>query len=205
MLFANITSFIGQCSEAEHYYCHYYEAEPGEKITKQYYGAGWCDDELTRLVTKQNEIDFLNRKDNGDFRAIPSFRYRAGMETNRFNSIEEIHQTLIEKFGDQTIVTYDNSHIFKDMLYYVDGKNLTYKAFGDVWETVPISCWKDLLPELDTIIIKCDDCGHEYKLEDVSYDQYYSIEKRTLVKFYKKWEMDERCCKYFDLMWNVIL
>lgn len=205
MLFANITSFIGQCSEAEHYYCHYYEAKPDEKITKQYYGAGWGGDELTRLITNPTEIKFLNEKDNFGEERASRYIYKGGMETTRFNSIQEIHDTLIEKFGDQTIVTYENSHIFKDMLYYVDGKNLTYKAFGDVWETVPTSCWKDLLPELDTIVIKCDDCGHEYKLEDVSYDQYYSIEKRTLVKFHRKRDMDEPCCKYFDLMWNVIL
>ena len=204
MLFANITSYVGQCSDAEHYYCKYHIAVPGTKISKQYNGSNFSDDELIRTINSQSEVDFINIKDNGDS-LHNRYMYKIGMETNRFNSIEQIHETLISKFGDQTIITYNESDIFKDMLYYVDGKNMTYTMFDDIWNYVPVSCYKDLLPDYDTIIIKCDDCGHEYKMDEVSTERELSIEKRTLVKFNRKRDMDEPCCSHFDLKWNIIL
>lgn len=195
MIIANITSFEGQCADAEHFYCQYLEM-PDKEIKKTCPIGRYGNEELKRVLNSEYEVAKLNKKDG--YRS-----YRLGIETNRFNTIEEIHELLKEKFPTQTIVTYYEDRIFKDMLYWKDGKNLGVEVFGEVWTEVPTSVWKDLLPS--EIKIKCEDCGHEYKLEEVTIEQDGYAEGRTLVKFLRKYDLDEPCCDDVYLLWNVIL
>lgn len=198
MIIANITSFEGQCSEAEHYYCTYRKIKNSDNLPSKTYSGPYFDrNQLTRIITDQNEADYLKQKDGyGNF--------RIGKEINRFNSIEQIHSKLIELFPDRDIVTYYKDQLFNNMLYIKNGVNLGIKAFGEVFSTTPTSVYKDLLPSPELIKIKCEYCGKEFTLDDVTYDREW-IDNRTLVKFLKKSEMDEPCCKYFDLVWNVVL
>lgn len=194
MIIANITTFEGQCADAEHYYCHY-EVNPWKTPSIYYSGASWGSEELNRVIDDQKEVDYFQKKDK--FSGI-----RLGRKTNRFNTIEQIHEVLIKTFPDQDIVTYYESRIFKGMLYIVNGINLTYKEFGEVWVAVPTSVFKDLLPDFSEIKIKCGDCGHEYTMDEVS--EVLEYNNREWVKFLHKRDMDDICCKYFALEWNVI-
>jgi hypothetical protein len=196
MIIANITTYEGQCLDAEHYYCSHEEVVDDNKPSIQY-GGGWSKTDLKRSIITEDEAKKLNIKDNYS-------GWHVGCETNRFNSIEEIHNKLIELYSDQIIVTYYNGILFKEMLYYKNGINLGYKEFGEIWNYVPNSCYKHLLPEdLNIVKIKCDDCGHEYKLDEVSEENFW--DGKILIDFYKKRNINEPCCKYFNLMWNIIL
>ena len=192
MIIANITTYVGQCADAEHYYCNYDVSEE-IKPTIDYRG----DEELRRIITKQSEVDRINKKDRHS-------GFWVGRDTNRYNTIEEIHQQLIKEFGDQTIITYYENKIFKDMLYYVNGVNLTYKEFGDIYLNMPTQCYKDLLPDISTIKIKCADCGHTYTYDELYKREYKSESGRILVQFKRKYDMTA-CCRWFDLEWNVVL
>lgn len=193
MIIANITSYYGQ-ADAEHYYCEYHIIEE-KTIDKQYNGTSYDETELKRKITSTNEAIYLNKKDSSNC-------WKIGSKTNRFNTIEEIHTDLINLFPDHTIVTYNEGILFKEMLCYVKGENLGYKYFGEVWNNIPTSCYKELLPT-NGIKIKCDDCGKEYSLDEVSYETEHL--GKPLIQFMKKRDMDELCCKYFNLVWNVIL
>ena len=194
MIIANITTYAGQCSEAEHYYCGYHIIE--EKTPTTHCMSSYDEIELKRKITSTNEVVYFNKKDS-------CRTWRIGSELNRFDSIEDIHSELIKLFGEQTIVTYYESQVFKEMLCYIDGVNIGYSFFGEVWSSIPSSCYKDLLPELDTIKIKCYECGQEYDFDEITEETEHM--GRPLIKFLKKRDMDEVCCKYFDLIWNVIL
>jgi PHP family Zn ribbon phosphoesterase len=199
MIFANITSYIGQDMDAQHYYCHYKEMED-RKITQHCPIGSSGNDELMRKITTEKESKYLTNKSGGG-----GFRYKIGMETNRFNTFEEIHNALKEKFPNQTIVTYDEGQIFQEMLYWKDGVNLGVKAFGEVWLSLPTSCYKDLLPPLDQIKIRCQDCGTEYNFDDVTDERNY--DGRAWIKFLTRsrdLEIDT-CCSPLYLEWNVIL
>lgn len=199
MIIANITSYKGQCDEAEHYYCTYRKVENiVDKLpSKTYSGPHFDRNQLKRTITDQNDADYLKKKDGfGGF--------KIGIKINRFNSIEQIHSKLIEKFPNRDIVTYYGDQLFNDMLFIKNGINIGVKSFGEVFSTIPTSVWKDLLPSPELIKIKCENCGKEYTLDEVSYERELT-EKRILVKFFRKSEMDEPCCRYFDLTWNVIL
>jgi hypothetical protein len=89
------------------------------------------------------------------------------------------------------------------MLYIKKGVNLGFKAFGEVWGPVYSSVYKNLLPPYSEIKIKCQDCGKEYTLEEVSKEIFW--EGRSLVQFLKKKEMKNLCCRDFSLEWNVII
>lgn len=195
MIIANITTFRGQDSSAIHYYCSYKKVE--ESIPKKYYNGG-NNNEIKKTIKSQKSADFLNKKDSWS-------GWRIGMKTNRFDSIDEIHSTLKKLFKKQTIVTYYEDRLFREMLYFKDGVNLGFKFFGEVWSGVPTSCWKDILPN-EPIKIRCGDCGKEYELEEVSYER--ECENRILIQFYRRsqmMEIEEPCCKYFSLEWNIIL
>lgn len=193
MITANITSYYGQCSDAEHYYCCVYIVD--DKAPNLHYTGG-NHDEITRVITDEKEAEYLNKK--GKCRI-----WRVGKTTNRFSTIEQIHQRLKELYPNEIIVTYYERNIFKDMLYFKDNINLGYKYFGEVFSNIPTSVYKDLLPDYSSIIIKCAECGHIYKIEDITTETVYN--NRACVDFKQKRNMDNPCCKYFDLQWNVIL
>ena len=70
-------------------------------------------------------------------------------------------------------------------------------------QIIPTSVYKHLLP--NSIKIKCDDCGQEWKLENVSHERKLTDDE-ILVKFHNKRDMEmDTCCKWFTLVWNVIL
>ena len=196
MIIASITSFDGQCADAEHYYCNYTKTEETEIKSDFYAYHNRTDNtELTRKITSAKECLHLNKKEGRG-------SWKIGRDTEKFNSYSQIHKLLIEMFPEETIITYKERDIFKDMLYYKDGKNLGYKAFGEVFSSCPSSCYTDLLPPIDEIKIICE-CGHEYKLEDVTTEQDW--EGRKLTTFKRKKKMDKLCCRDFYLEWNVIL
>jgi hypothetical protein len=196
MIIANITDYIGHDVSAEHYYCNYCIVD--DVIPKPSYNESNCDSyELKKSITA-SEAEELNEKDSWN-------GWRKGMKTGRFKLIKHIHSALLKKFKNQIIVTYYEGKIFKEMLYFKDGTNLGYKFFGEIWSYCPTSVYKHRLPEdLNDVKIKCDDCGKEYKLEEVSYERPWT-EGRTLIQFYKEKEMEETCCNDFVLMWNVVL
>jgi len=199
MIIGNITTFIGMDGDAEHYYCSFGEIDKPNKFNPMPYVSN--DNELFRKLSSNIEVLKLIKKDRYS-------RYKLGDETNRFNSIQEIHDTLIEKYSNDDIVTYYESSPFKDMLFILNGENLGYKAIGEVWTNVPRSCWKDLLPEdLTEIKIKCFNCAQTLSIEDILDDStHHKIENRELVNFnINKRDMLEPCCHYPDLVWNILL
>lgn len=196
MIIANITSYIGQI-DAEHYYCSYIEIEDSNELPKKTYnGPSYSKNELSRVITEKEEAYHLNRKEH-------STRFHTGSKLNKFNTIDQIHKILIQTFPDKDIVTYYESQLFSEMLYIKDGINLGIKGFGEVFVYTPTSCYKDLLPPPETIKIKCDDCGKEYTLDEVTYESEHF--GRELIIFTKKRDMDDVCCQYFNLIWNVVL
>lgn len=197
MIIANITSYEGQCSDAEHYYCSHCNVDDlGDKKPSQTYnGSSFDDNELKRILTDQKEVDYLVEKDR--FSGI-----RIGKKTNRFNSIEQIHNELLKEYPDQDIITYYKDELFRDMLYIRNGVNLGIKEFGEVFKNIH-SCYKDLLPATETIKIKCRNCGKEYNIDEATYE--WDLMDRTLIQPIKKKDMDEICCNRFELIWNVIL
>jgi len=198
MIEANITSYIGQDNDAVHYYCHY--DEENYEIPKKYGSVGYGCDELFRTITDTIEVIRLNNKDR-------AHGIRLGGKTNRFNTFEEIHNELLKKFPNENIVTYQDNQPFREMLCFIDGHDLGYKGLGELWLNVPHTCWRDLLPNEGEIIVKCEHCGTVHTFEEIVMDEYYhEIEKRTLIKFATRgYEMNDRCCKFPDLVWNVIL
>ena len=191
MIIANITSFEGLCADAEHYYCEYLEV-PNDYVlrTQEYIHS---DIELKYDITSQEYCDNLNIKDSWS-------GWHIGMDTVRFESINDIHEKLISLFPNETIVTYYENKIFKGMLYLKDRVNLGYLAFGEVWSPIYNSVYKDLLPE--SLIIKCEECGKEYKVEDISKEIDY--DGRTIIEFHKRWNMN-KCCNEMSLIWNAII
>lgn len=195
MILANITSFIGQCAGAVHYYC-YIEEVANTKPEPNYKYAN--HEELTYELTDQNAADKINSKEGRR-------SYHVGMEINRFDTIEDIHKLLLNKYPDQTIISYYERKPFKDMLYYIDGEDKTFVEFGEIYQHMPSQCYKDLLPNLNTIKIKCADCGRVYSYTQLFKREWESESGRVLVQFKQKRDMDSPCCKWFDLEWNVVL
>lgn len=199
MIIANITTWIGQDTFAIHYYCEYRIVDDlDNKLPSTYYqGGSFNKNELQREITDQAEVDAAILRDE-------YCGFKIGVNTIKFNSIEEIHNELIKLYKYQDIVTYYEGQIFKEMLYIYDGINLGVKGFGEQFVQVPRSCYIDLIPEdRSTIKLKCDNCGHEYSLDEVAYEREYG--DRNLLQFVSKKDIDEICCKYFELNWNVIL
>ena len=95
MIISNITSFEGQCSDAEHFYCSYDIVDNDTKIRI-------CCDEgehnLRRRILDQEAVDHLNEKDSWS-------GWHIGMRTQKFQSIDQIHEKLKEIFPDQNIIT----------------------------------------------------------------------------------------------------
>ena len=198
MIEANIDSYIGQDNEAEHYYCKYGKVDHDQP--RKSCSIGYGSTELKRVIVDPLEVLHLKKKDR--YNGI-----QLGSETNRFNTFEEIHNELLKLFPNENIITYENNQPFKEMLCFIGGVDLGYKGLGEVWLSVPHTCWKELFPDKSEIIIKCENCGQIHNFEEIVIDEYYyEIEKRTLIKFTTRgYEMNDRCCKYPELIWNVIL
>ena len=190
-IIANITSFIGSI-DGEHYYCSWNEID--EKPHTSYSQTG--RNRLIRVLTSQDEISYLNKKDSGG-------NYKVGDETERFKSIQDIHEELKTQFINQNIVTYENGDLYSEMLCIIDGVNEGVDYFGNIFVDTPNSFYKNLLPKNKKIIIKCDDCGAIHKLEDVSTEKYLESEQRDWIKFKNDYQL--KCCEYPCLVWNVIL
>jgi|GEM_PF-3060713 len=200
MISANITTYIGQDSDAQHYYCNYFDSPNIYGLPKERYSVGRNEDiDLDRIITDPHEVLRMNDKHD---------RWYIGMETARYNSVEQIHAKLLELFPNEDMITYYEDKLFKETIYIKDGINLGVKAFGEVWTYAPSSYYKDLISDDVVVKIKCDDCGHEYTLDEVTYEQEtidHEGKTRDWVRFTKKRDMDEVCCKHFNLLWNVIL
>jgi len=195
MIHANISTFIGQM-EAEHYYCRYAES-PAFKISP-HLSAGSRSPDLLRELTDPDEVAYLTKKD----------RYcgiSLGDTTSRFQSIEQIHEELLKQFPNTDIETFKEGLPFKDMLIVKDGVNIGYKGLGEIWLDLPASCWQDLLPPDNEIVVKCSHCGTVHEFRDLVMDEY-SVDNRTLLKFTTRgYEMADRCCKFPQLIRNFIL
>ncbi len=199
MIIANITTWRGQDIFAIHYYCEYRKVDDlVDKLpSKNYQGGSFNKEKLERVITDQAEVDLAIERDE-------YCGFKIGRTTTKFNSIEEIHSELRNQFQFQDMVTYYEGQLFKEMLYIYDGVDLGVQGFGDQFTSVPWSCYIDLIPDdRSAIKIKCENCGHEYTLDEVAYEREWG--ERNLLQFIPKKDMDETCCKYFDLIWNVIL
>lgn len=194
---ANITSYIGQCVEAEHFYCTIYKniqisIEEGGKELHRCRTSYSDKEELYKILTEE-DAKALSNKDIG-------FKWRVGDEVNRFISIEEINQELLKRFPEDNIVTYYECQPHKEMLIKIDGEIKSIDFLGEVWSSFPESVWKDLLPE--NYKVKCE-CGEEYNKEEIQEMMLiYNYDERELVCF----DIDKcDCCRRPYLMWNVIL
>ena len=77
--------------------------------------------------------------------------------------------------------------------------------FGEVWTYMPTSLYKDLLPEdVSTIKIVCDECGHKYTFDELIRKEY-DWGGRVIVEFCRMRDMDDPCCKHFELKWNIVI
>jgi len=198
MIFANITSYIGLDASAEHYYCSTEVVPDSEPIPiKIYNGSSSNKDEEEHPLTAEEAL-ILNKKDD-------THRWREGRMSYRFSTIEQIHEHLKSKYKGQNIVSYEGGNAFNGMLYIIDGTDLGYEGLGEVWTDTPNGIWGDLIPE--TYIIKCRECGKIHKLENISTKSHAGCNgaPRMHVKFLRMSQIDKPCCKYMDLVWNVII
>lgn len=194
---ANITSYIGQCPEAEHFYCTIYKDVPiniengGKEL--HHCKTSYSGREELYKVLNEKEAKALSNKDKG-------FEWKDGTEVNRFASFQEINSLLLERFPENNIVTYYECQPFKEMLIKIDGEIKSIDFLGEVWSSFPKSLWKDLLSE--DFKVKCE-CGKEYSMGELQ--EIMLIHKcgdRELVCF----DIDMcDCCRRPYLMWNVIL
>jgi hypothetical protein len=198
MILANITTYVGQCGDAEHYYCTFMRVDEAFP-PKTYPGAPIGDgkDELKRKLTSESEIAALNKKHG-------SHSYWKGRKVIGFNSIEDIHKELKKRFrAKHSIVTYYKEELFSEMLYLKDDTNLGVSAFGEVWDVLPKSCYKHLLPPIEKIKIKCEDCGTEHDFSKMTTERNWS-EGRILVEF-ERYPKCKKCKDGGYLVWNVVL
>lgn len=192
MILANISTFIGQCSDAEHFYCEYeivddsYKPQPSEFLSINH-------SDLSRVLTSESEVIAINKK-GGKGSA------RLGQNTFKFNSISQVQETLQEQFKGQNIVCYYEGKIFKEMLCIINGENKGYQFFGETFYRIPSSCFKDLIPE--NYIIKCEDCGKTYTLDEVAKEKEWG--DRILVEFINEKTIKSKCCSEPYLIWNVV-
>jgi hypothetical protein len=194
MIVANITTYLGQCPDAIHYYCEYNNWIGTPDI---YSPIGRCGaTELKRKIKFQSDASKLNRKDG-------CTSWHIGSSTNRWDTIEDIHQELKTLFPFEDLITYYEGKIFKEMLYILNGEDKGKDFFGEVFIDCPNSCWSNLIPPHDKIIVKCNSCGTIHKFEDVVEEKEWGGKK--LIQFFRKREVDEPCCDDYELVWNVIL
>lgn len=195
-IIANITSYVGQCVEAEHYYCSYYKnvmIDTDKNITTLHCCRTSVNQEELYKELSEEDAKKLTQKDGQHI-------WRTGAISNRFNSFEEIHNELLKLYPDANIVSYHECSPFQEMLIRIDGEIKGINFLGEVWSYVPNGVYKDLLPK--HFKIKCE-CGKEYgedDYQDIMVEQNYG--DRTIIIF------DNDICDCCDrpyLMWNVIL
>ena len=106
----------------------------------------------------------------------------------------------MKQFPNDNIVTYEDCEPHREMLIKIDGEIKSIDFLGEIWNTVPNSVWKDLLPE--HFKVKCE-CGKEYSEEEIQELIFtHRIGNRELAVF----DIDFcYCCKRPYLMWNVVL
>jgi hypothetical protein len=196
MILANISTFQGQCSDAEHYYCNYVEAPDCHPLPEINV---YMDCELRRKIKKESEVIYLNKKEG---RSAGNY---VGRDTNKFETFKQIHAELKKQFKGKIIVTYYKEKIFKEMLYFKDGKNFGYKAFGTFWVDMPNACYKHLLPAYDKIKVMCEECKTKYKFEDVIREERKVDGNKIQVMFKEQRHMRNTCCEYPVLNWNIVL
>jgi len=189
---------MGLDASAEHYYCSTEVVPDDSETTTEIYNGSSSDKDEEQHPLSASEACFLNDKDD-------THRWRAGRMSNRFSSIEEIHEHLKTKYIDHNIVSYREGKAFKEMLYIIDGIDMGFKAFGEVWVETPNGIWKDLLPE--SFVIKCAGCGKIHKLEDVSKESMsgHGTDLRAHIKFHRMSQIKPACCGFMDLVWNAII
>jgi len=189
---ANITTFIGQDCDAEHFYCYYKIND--DKNNLKSCSVSQHDEELTKPLNIESRIK-LRKKDG----------YCFGDTTTRFDSIYEIHKLLVALFPNENIITYDECRPFREMLCIIDGENKGFEYIGEVWTCLPRSLFKDLIVG-HNYKIRCCNCSKEFSLDEVIIDEYDNeIEKRPWVKFIKySRDLDNPCCKRPELEWNLI-
>lgn len=195
----NIHDFIGQCAGAVHFYVDvninvdYKISDNNLSLLSNYWVIGSTYESLNKVIT-QEEADILNKIDGEE-------TYHEGMKCSRFNTIEEIHKTLLEKYPNENIVTFYEKKPFKKMMIKVNGEMKDYTCLGEVWDTLPMSVYSELIPE--NYKIRCYCCDHILTKEEM---QPYITEKfnnrRPLTLIHIP------CCPKCgenDLEWNVIL
>lgn len=192
MIIADISTYRVQCSDAEHFYCEF-EIVPDSYPLKPTVHLSANHSDLTRKLTSESEVMSINKKDGRG-------SARLGQNTFKFNSISQIQETLQEQFKKQNIICYYEGKIFKEMLCIINGENKGYKFFGETFLRVPSSCFKDLIPE--NCIIKCEDCGKVYKIEEVTIEKKW--DKRIILEFIKEKTIKSKCCNEPYLVWNVV-
>lgn len=193
---ANITSFMGQCVEAEHYYCSFYKdilIDIDKGVEQLHHCRTSSNREELYKVLNEKDAELLSKKDG-------YFGWKVGDKVNRFNSIEELKQELLKQLPDDNIVTYYECQPHKEMLIKIDGEIKSIDYLGEVWSSLPKSVYKDLLPE--HFKVKCE-CGKEYNKEEIQEMMLsYKHGERELICF----DIDLcDCCKRPYLMWNAIL
>lgn len=193
---SNITSFMGQCVEAEHYYCSFYKdilIDIDKGVEQLHHCRTSSNREELYKVLNEKDAELLSKKDG-------YFGWKVGDKVNRFNSIEELKQELLKQLPDDNIVTYYECQPHKEMLIKIDGEIKSIDYLGEVWSSLPKSVYKDLLPE--DYKVKCE-CGKEYSKEKIQEMMLtYKYGERELACF----DIDLcDCCKRPYLMWNVIL
>ena len=198
MIIANITSFIGQCADAVHYYCTFEEFPDTIPILDIHNVYIPTSNDLIRVLAKESEVIAHNKKAGGR-------DWHIGKQTNSFNTFSEIHRELKKQCKGKIIVTYYEEKAFKEMLYFKDGKNLGFKYFKEVWIDMPNACYKHLLPPYDKIKVKCNDCGKVYKFEDIIREEREWEDGKIQVMFREQRHMKNTCCEYPIFKWNVIL
>lgn len=188
---ANITSFFGQCSDAEHYYCYYKINDNKDNDRFKYCSVSQHDKELRKTLTVEERL-ILKNKDG----------FRSGPTTGRFNTIDEIHNLLKELFPNENIITYQEDRPFREMLCIIDGKDMGFEYIGEIWTTLPSSLYKDLI--VGDYKIRCSECGEEFSLDQVLTTER-EVDGRDWVKFIKRGsDLDIPCCKRPEIEWNLI-
>lgn len=99
-IICDIYDFIGQCGNAKHFYADvYYDVDYDiDKSLSILADMKYCSNRhsLTKLLTFDEAFE-LNEIDD-------SITYFEGTKCSRFNSIEEIHKTLIDKYPESNII-----------------------------------------------------------------------------------------------------
>lgn len=157
----NITTFRdADPVMAEHYYCRYSEIEWMSPYPT--YGYLPKSTPLERILDSEKEAKYLTDKQGG-------YVYKVGDEVGVFVTIDQLHQTLIDKFPDSNIITYIHGRAFKDMLCIENGVNIGFDKFRGEWFGFPSGFYAyELWRPIEETIVRCYYCKKEYNLADIA-------------------------------------